>query len=174
MATGVPQKTDLLADHHHDPELAHKGADADKAEDDASSHSGLAKVKERIAHPFPHLREKMKDTHLYDVKKHAHHLKHRIGKFGNLLNTNHRHDEEHEKETDEKRTKIAESHRFESFAPIRENNDLKWYVDGRDYFWAVSVALERAKETIYICDWWLSPELVSGSITSHLDCAKRL
>lgn len=27
---------------------------------------------------------------------------------------------------------------------------------------AVSVALERAKETIYIADWWLSPELVSG------------
>lgn len=32
-------------------------------------------------------------------------------------------------------------------------------MDGRDYFWAVSVAMERAKETIYIADWWLSPEL---------------
>ncbi len=32
-------------------------------------------------------------------------------------------------------------------------------MDGRDYFWAVSVALERAKETIYIADWWISPEL---------------
>jgi phospholipase D1/2 len=32
-------------------------------------------------------------------------------------------------------------------------------VDGRDYFWAVSVALEEAKEVIYIADWWLSPEL---------------
>lgn len=36
---------------------------------------------------------------------------------------------------------------------------IKWYVDGRDYFWAVSEALERAKETIYLADWWLSPEL---------------
>jgi len=36
---------------------------------------------------------------------------------------------------------------------------VKWYVDGRDYFWAVSEALEKAKETIYIADWWLSPEL---------------
>lgn len=36
---------------------------------------------------------------------------------------------------------------------------MKWYVDGRDYFWAVSVALEQARETIYIADWWLSPEL---------------
>lgn len=36
---------------------------------------------------------------------------------------------------------------------------IKWYVDGRDYFWAVSEALENAKEVIYIEDWWLSPEL---------------
>lgn len=36
---------------------------------------------------------------------------------------------------------------------------IKWYVDGRDYFWAVSEALEKAKEVIYIEDWWLSPEL---------------
>lgn len=46
-------------------------------------------------------------------------------------------------------------------------------MDGRDYCWvgsphretasanhqAVSIALEAAKETIYIEDWWLSPEL---------------
>jgi phospholipase D1/2 len=36
---------------------------------------------------------------------------------------------------------------------------IKWYVDGRDYFWAVSVGLEQAQESIYIADWWLSPEL---------------
>lgn len=86
-------------------------------------------------------------------------MKNKVGKFGNIVNPNHRHDEEHEKATDEKRTKIAESHRFESFAPERDGNKIKWYVDGRDYFWAVSVALENAKETIYIEDWWLSPEL---------------
>jgi phospholipase D1/2 len=75
------------------------------------------------------------------------------------VNPNHRHDEEHEKQTDDKRARIAESHRFESFAPERDGNDIKWYVDGRDYYWAVSIALERAQETIYIADWWLSPEL---------------
>ena len=74
-------------------------------------------------------------------------------------NPNHRHDEAHEVATDEKRTKIQDSHRFRSFAPERPDNLVKWYVDGRDYFWAVSVALEQAKETIYIEDWWLSPEL---------------
>jgi phospholipase D1/2 len=89
----------------------------------------------------------------------ASHLKHKIGKFENLINPNHRHDEEHEKETDMKRTAICDTHRFNSFFPERPKNNIKWYVDGRDYFWAVSIALESAKETIYIEDWWLSPEL---------------
>lgn len=75
------------------------------------------------------------------------------------INPNHRHDEEHEKLCDAKRTKICESNRFNSFFPERDGNLVKWYVDGRDYFWAVSVALEQAKESIYIADWWLSPEL---------------
>jgi hypothetical protein len=51
------------------------------------------------------------------------------------LNPNHRHDEEHEKATDDKRTKIGEGHRFQSFAPERPGNNIKWYVDGRDYYW---------------------------------------
>jgi len=42
--------------------------------------------------------------------------------------------------------------RFTSFAPVREGNDVKWYVDGCGYFWAVSVALEQAKESIWILD----------------------
>ncbi|KAK4959164.1 hypothetical protein LTR10_003963 [Elasticomyces elasticus] len=50
-------------------------------------------------------------------------------------------------------------HRFQSFAPQREGNNAKWYVDGCGYFWAVSVALEQARESIWILDWWLSPEL---------------
>ncbi|RXK34159.1 hypothetical protein BBD39_06110 [Arsenophonus endosymbiont of Bemisia tabaci Asia II 3] len=50
-------------------------------------------------------------------------------------------------------------HRFQSFAPQREGNDAKWYVDGCSYMWAVSVALEQARESIWILDWWLSPEL---------------
>lgn len=50
-------------------------------------------------------------------------------------------------------------HRFLSFAPERHGNDIKWYVDGASYMWAVSVALERAQESIWILDWWLSPEL---------------
>ena len=50
-------------------------------------------------------------------------------------------------------------HRFQSFAPQREGNDVKWHVDGCAYMWAVSVALEQAQHDIWILDWWLSPEL---------------
>ncbi|KAJ4366683.1 hypothetical protein N0V95_000010 [Ascochyta clinopodiicola] len=50
-------------------------------------------------------------------------------------------------------------HRFLSFAPERHGNDIKWYVDGASYMYAVSVALEQARESIWILDWWLSPEL---------------
>jgi phospholipase D1/2 len=50
-------------------------------------------------------------------------------------------------------------HRFMSFAPERHGNDTKWYVDGCSYMYAVSLALEQAKESVWILDWWLSPEL---------------
>lgn len=116
-------------------------------------------LKDKLKHPFPELREKLKETHIYDIKVKAIQAKHKVGKLENLFNSNHRHDEPGEIATDTKRTKIAEGHRFQSFAPEREGNRVKWYIDGRDYFWAVSVALERAKEVIYIEDWWLSPEL---------------
>ncbi|KAF8550810.1 phospholipase D [Imleria badia] len=49
--------------------------------------------------------------------------------------------------------------RFGSFAPIRMNVAAQWLVDGRDYMWNLSRALMMAKESIYIHDWWLSPEL---------------
>ncbi|KAL2159472.1 hypothetical protein VTH06DRAFT_2477 [Thermothelomyces fergusii] len=114
----------------------------------------------KLTLPFRELKDKLSHSeHLHDAKVHLIHQKHKIGKFANLFNPGHRHDEEHEKACDEKRARIGESHRFQSYFPEREGNMVKWYVDGRDYFWAVSVALEQAKETIYIADWWLSPEL---------------
>jgi phosphatidylserine/phosphatidylglycerophosphate/cardiolipin synthase-like enzyme len=58
----------------------------------------------------------------------------------------------------------CKNNRFGSFAPIRVNTPVAWFVDGRDYFWDMSVALENARECIYIHDWWLSPELVNSMI----------
>ncbi|KAJ2809593.1 hypothetical protein H4S07_003175, partial [Coemansia furcata] len=53
----------------------------------------------------------------------------------------------------------AVPHRFASFAPIRDLSRVIWFVDGDDYFYAVSEALENATDCIYIEDWWLSPEI---------------
>ncbi|EXJ84838.1 phospholipase D [Capronia epimyces CBS 606.96] len=49
--------------------------------------------------------------------------------------------------------------RFDSFASEKPGNDVKWYVDGCGYFWAVSQALESARQSIWILDWWLTPEV---------------
>ncbi|CAG8441424.1 6591_t:CDS:10 [Funneliformis caledonium] len=53
----------------------------------------------------------------------------------------------------------VKQHRFDSYAPKRDHAKVKWYVDGKDYFLAVSQAILTAKSEIYIEDWWLSPEL---------------
>ncbi|KAG9042840.1 hypothetical protein FS837_010313 [Tulasnella sp. UAMH 9824] len=78
-----------------------------------------------------------------------------------------RHDEPHEIEADERRAAICDSHRFKSFAPERQENTVKWYIDGadaqtlsrEDYFYAVSELIDSATECIFILDWWLSPEI---------------
>ncbi|CAG8894959.1 unnamed protein product [Penicillium egyptiacum] len=119
----------------------------------------MQKFKEKFGQGIDQLEESFKDAHIHDVKAEATHLKAKVGKFFNIINPNHRHDEEHEQATDRKRSEIADSHRFKSFAPVHDGNRVKWYVDGKDYMWAVSEALEKATETIYIADWWLSPEL---------------
>lgn len=65
-------------------------------------------------------------------------------------------DEDEEKREERLNT---EKHRFESFAPVRHGARVKHYVDGQDYCWAVSEAIEHAEEVIFIEDWWLTPEL---------------
>ena len=50
-----------------------------------------------------------------------------------------------------------DQHRYGSFAAQRNGNDAKWYVDGCAYMWAVSRALEQARETIWILDCGLCP-----------------
>ncbi|KAI4177512.1 MAG: hypothetical protein LQ343_000494 [Gyalolechia ehrenbergii] len=59
----------------------------------------------------------------------------------------------------ESSTHNSSQNRFGSFAAQRTGNDIKWFVDGCGYMWAVSRALQQARESIWILDWWLSPEL---------------
>ncbi|TFB04393.1 Phospholipase D1 [Trichoderma ghanense] len=58
-----------------------------------------------------------------------------------------------------KQTVWYEKKRFDSFAPVRTGVFAQWLVDGRDYMWNVSRAINMARDVIYIHDWWLSPEL---------------
>lgn len=45
-----------------------------------------------------------------------------------------------------------ERHRYGSFAAQRTGSDAKWYVDGCNYMWAVSRALEQATTSVWILD----------------------
>jgi phospholipase D1/2 len=56
-------------------------------------------------------------------------------------------------------TPWSKPNRFGSFAPVRSGVYAQWLVDGRDYMWNVSRAINMAKDVIYIHDWWLSPQL---------------
>ncbi|XP_047334526.1 phospholipase D zeta 1-like [Impatiens glandulifera] len=54
-------------------------------------------------------------------------------------------------------------HRFDSFAPSRglteDDSKAQWFVDGQAAFDAIALAIEGAKSEIFICGWWLCPEL---------------
>ncbi|KAL8669653.1 MAG: hypothetical protein Q9168_005763 [Polycauliona sp. 1 TL-2023] len=56
-------------------------------------------------------------------------------------------------------TPWSKPNRFDSYAPLRSNVDAQFLVDGSDYMWNVSRAISKAKDVIYIHDWWLTPEL---------------
>ncbi|KAH8680863.1 putative phospholipase D [Xylariales sp. PMI_506] len=83
------------------------------------------------------------------------------GVFGHKHEEHHQHHQDRpqpEQGSEEVSAEVNTTHRFQSFAP-QSSGGAKWYVDGASYFWAVSIALEQARESIYILDWWLSPEL---------------
>ncbi|KAI4372494.1 hypothetical protein MLD38_010716 [Melastoma candidum] len=54
-------------------------------------------------------------------------------------------------------------HRFGSFAPMRGLNDddsqAQWFVDGQAAFEAIASSIANAKSEIFICGWWVCPEL---------------
>ncbi|KAF0550199.1 phospholipase D/nuclease [Gigaspora margarita] len=60
-----------------------------------------------------------------------------------------------------------ETNPYGSFASPKENVYAKWYVDGKDYFYAVSETLMAARDEIFIEDWWLSPELYLRRPLAH-------
>ena len=49
--------------------------------------------------------------------------------------------------------------RYKSFAPIRENNMIKPYICGHEYFTDLCDALDLAQFQIFITDWMFNPEM---------------
>ncbi|RWS15968.1 phospholipase D2-like isoform X2 [Dinothrombium tinctorium] len=64
---------------------------------------------------------------------------------------------------------FTESHRFSSFAPIRKQTPVHWFVDGQSYCEAVSEALEKAEQEVFIADWWFTPEIYMKRPVIHGD-----
>ena len=49
--------------------------------------------------------------------------------------------------------------RFMASAFVRHHNNVDFLVDAEDYFKQVFKGISEAKEEIFICGWWISPEL---------------
>ena len=55
--------------------------------------------------------------------------------------------------------KILANNPYKSYTNEKRGNNAHWFVDGEDYFKDLSEKLMQAKETIFITDWWLSPQV---------------
>ena len=66
------------------------------------------------------------------------------------------------KEVEERINKIKDgilNNKYSSFTSLKTNCGAKWFVDGESYFSYLLQQLKGAKESIYITDWFMSPEL---------------
>ena len=55
--------------------------------------------------------------------------------------------------------KIISNNPYKSYTNEKKGNLAHWFSDGEDYFKDLSEKLMQAKQTIFITDWWLSPEV---------------
>ncbi|EGR27867.1 phospholipase d1, putative [Ichthyophthirius multifiliis] len=50
-------------------------------------------------------------------------------------------------------------HKYDSFAPLRENASCLFFADGENYFEKLYEKINQSQQSIFITDWWLSPQL---------------
>lgn len=63
-------------------------------------------------------------------------------------------------------------YRFESFAPVRNDSKVKWFVDGQDYMSAVADAIEASTKEILITDWQMNPYIFMKRPDNGVDSLK--
>jgi phospholipase D1/2 len=55
--------------------------------------------------------------------------------------------------------KILSNNPYKAYTNEKKGNLAHWFADGEEYFKDLQEKLMQAKETIFITDWWLSPEV---------------
>ena len=54
---------------------------------------------------------------------------------------------------------IIKNNKYKAYTNEKKNNYVHWFVDGQDYFEDLFQKLMGAKKSIFITDWWMSPEV---------------
>ena len=54
---------------------------------------------------------------------------------------------------------LIKNNKYKSYTNEKKNNYANWFIDGKDYFEDLYEKLMEAQKTIFITDWWLSPEV---------------
>ena len=59
----------------------------------------------------------------------------------------------------EKFKNVIKFNQYKAFTNEKINNFAHWFIDGKDYFNDLYEKLMEAKKSIFITDWWMSPEV---------------
>ena len=54
---------------------------------------------------------------------------------------------------------IVKNNKYKAYTNEKMNNFAHWFIDGKDYFNDLYEKLMGAKRSIFITDWWMSPEV---------------
>ena len=54
---------------------------------------------------------------------------------------------------------IIKNNKYKAYTNEKKDNYAHWFIDGKDYFEDLCEKLMAAHKTIFITDWWLSPEV---------------
>ena len=58
-----------------------------------------------------------------------------------------------------KQKEILKNNKYQSYATPKCHNKMMWFNDGQKYFTKLYDDLLNAKDTVFITDWWMSPEV---------------
>ena len=63
------------------------------------------------------------------------------------------------KKRSDKMKDILKNNPYNAYTNPKSGNEAKWFSDGQSYFADLAQKLMEARESIFITDWWMSPEV---------------